>query len=107
MNLFMAVIFALSTAYASATEPVNNEKPKTISQEVSNLLQQPGFEVERDLFATVTLMVNESNELVVLEVKTLSPSVQSYIKSRLNYKKVDLATPGSEIVLPVRIVPAA
>lgn len=105
-KMFLVVaLFAMSTVLTASTNPNRDEKPTTISTQVSKLLAEPGFEVETAIDAAVTLMVNDNNELVVVSVKTNDEAVANFIKQRLNYKKVDAIQSPQTFNLPVRIVP--
>tara|TARA_R110001632_G_scaffold82136_12_gene182473 strand:- start:808 stop:1143 length:336 start_codon:yes stop_codon:yes gene_type:complete len=105
-KMFLVVaLFAMSTVLTASTNPTLDEKPTTLSTQVSKLLANPGFEVDTAIEADVTLMVNDNNELVVVSVKTEDEDIANFIKSRLNYKKVEVIQSKETFHLPVRIVP--
>lgn len=103
--LVLVALLSLSTVFATETEPTSDEKGKTVTQQVATLLSEPGFEVKKDLTAQVTLMVNKANEVVVIDVDTTEEYVAAFIKSRLNYEKLNTQKIGSQFTVPVRIVP--
>ncbi len=102
--LAMALVLATGTTFATSN-PLKIKKPTTITQEVGELLKNPAFKVTSDIAAKVTLIINDEKELVVVDVDTKDPQVESYIKSRLNYQKIASAVSGSQIVVPVRVMP--
>lgn len=80
-------------------------KPNAISQEISALLENPYFEVPNDMSITATLIVNEEGELVVLSVASDDQQVKRYVKSRLNYHKLEnKVSVGTTYTLPIRLV---
>jgi hypothetical protein len=66
-------------------------KIKPFSHEIVKLIDhpQPGYSAGKDLTANLRLMVNGENELIVLDSGTDDVLLDSYIKSKLNYKKVN------------------
>jgi len=86
INIFLAAIaflFVNNTAFAN-----NNESGNPISNEIGRLLEKPSLEIEESMDAVVTFIFNENQEIVVLSVDTNDSSIETYIKSRLNYKKL-------------------
>ena len=47
------------------------------------------MDLDYDASATIMLTVNMDNEIVVLSVDSNNKDVASFIKSRLNYQKLD------------------
>lgn len=90
--LALVVVFAFSGVLAASTEPVKKtgDEPTTVTSAVSELLKNPQLELNYDEKATVMLTINEDNEIVVLSVDSENVDVKSFIKSRLNYKKLDV-----------------
>jgi ribosomal protein L7Ae-like RNA K-turn-binding protein len=60
---------------------------------------------EVDLTAQVRFTLNNESEIVVLSVDTENDILASFVKARLNYKKVDVAgvKEGKMFTIPVRI----
>jgi hypothetical protein len=102
-SFLLAAIIATSSVLSASTEPVTKVEPNLITQEVSELLKNPSFDVEQDLLANVTLTINKNNELVVLSVDSESEQVVNYIKSRLNYHKLSADVDTQTFKIPVRI----
>lgn len=102
------VAFALlmgTTAFAASTSVATYKS--SIAQEIENLLQKHDFALEHDVMATVTFVVNEKNEIVVLNVDSKESSIIRFIRGRLNYEKLESnMTPGKEYTVPVRLLSA-
>jgi len=77
-----------------------------VREEVQLSLKKPSFKIEKELTANVTLMLNQENEMIVISVDSDDKQLESFIKSRLNYKKIDLSIKksGNLFKIPVRIV---
>lgn len=84
-----------------------NPTAKEISKQLSAILGKPDFRLtENVLVAKVRFKVNAESELVVLTVKSENELVEAYIKSRMNYRKVDVPglAKGMEYNVSVRIL---
>jgi hypothetical protein len=106
--LILAVALTFSGMLSASTEPakkIAEHSDSSVCKKVSNLLKNPSFEVENDLSATVLITVNQENELVVLSVDSDHETFESYIKSRLNYEKLDASFigKGRTFKVPVRL----
>ena len=82
-SIALALTLLTGTLVSANTEPVDPTKP--VSIEIGQLLDNPQFEVEEDISAYVSFMLNDENEIVVLNVKTDNEQVERFVKSRLNY----------------------
>jgi len=104
-SVVLALVLLAGTTLSAATEPTDAKTNKEQAiVEIAQLLKNPRFELEEDTRASVILMVNSKDELVVLSVDTENDQVESYVKSRLNYKKlVHTLEKGKEYRLPVVI----
>ncbi|GGG27828.1 hypothetical protein GCM10011344_30810 [Dokdonia pacifica] len=105
--LVAILLAAGTTVFANNTTPKVENKETNVTTQIAELLKNPEMEINEDIKAKVTFMVNDNKELVVINVDTKNESVDAFIKSRLNYKKLNTLKTGEEWVLPVRIVPAA
>ncbi|WP_034258978.1 hypothetical protein [Altibacter lentus] len=89
MKAFLvAGVLLVGTLASAASLPSEIELDPTTLQ-FEKLLKSPSFEVENDVPAMVTFMLNDESEVVVLSVETEMKVVELYVKSRLNYKKLD------------------
>ncbi len=86
-------IFAISFAtvfssYAEETPPI--EKTQNLRSEIISMLgSQAPFTIDESSKAEVVFTVTAQNEIVVLSVNSESFEFSNYVKSRLNYKKID------------------
>ena len=85
LKIFAAIVlFALGTTLHATNIDKKVEKPTSIGDQIATLLQEPDFKVNEDVEATVTFIVNNDNELVVIDVDTQDAVVETFIKNRLN-----------------------
>ncbi|QLE02073.1 hypothetical protein HX109_11090 [Galbibacter sp. BG1] len=107
IKLFLTVALMAVATTVLANE--NDPKPtnKAVSEQLSTILGTPAFKVtDKDLLARVHFMVNKDHELIVISVKAENEMVEDYIKSRMNYKKIEKNSLqlGEDYVVDVRIV---
>lgn len=102
--LLLVVAIALSSSLYANDKPTKDTS-SAISQEIGQLLKNPDFTVENDILANVKVFFNDDNEIVVLTVNSESKDIDSYIKSRLNYKELsnDVNNKNRYYIVPVRI----
>jgi len=83
----LAGLFITTTAMASVTG-LNPEA--NLRTEIVKLIDHPTADIlqGQNITANLRLMVNGENELIVLDTGTDDALLDSYIKSKLNYKKV-------------------
>lgn len=104
LAFFAATLFVVGTLSANPTE--NLEPAKKLSTQIHELLKANTFKVEEDdVTANVRFTINQNGEIVVLSVETEDELFEGFVKSRLNYKKVDLenAKEGRLYTVPVRV----
>jgi len=100
--LLVASALFIGTLISAAAEPAPVVKTK-FSHEIAKLLENPNFDME--VTTSVSFVINSEEEIVVLSVDTNNLVVERFIKSRLNYAKIesDLVY-GKEYTVPIRIV---
>jgi len=109
-SLVLVAIMAVSTV-VTATNPTSSEKSKAenvkIALEIQKFLEDPQIVVEEPIATHAMVALNGDNELVVLSVECENEEIKSYIKTRLNYKKISCNYKGSDNLfkVPVRIMP--
>ena len=98
-------LFLLVGTIASANNSVEKKGDSpTIYKEISELLQNPNFSVDENSTAIVKLFVNSEGELIVISVKTENETLEKFVKSSLNYHKLDNKIySGKEFILPVTL----
>jgi hypothetical protein len=102
----LAVAFTFSTVLSASTNPIEKAEPKTVTEAVGDLLKNPDFQLTKDVDAVVDLIINENDEMVVVSVATDSKAVETYIKDRLNYKKLSKDAIGlnRSFKIPIKLV---
>jgi hypothetical protein len=103
-SITLALVLLIGTTLAAANPIADKVNKEEASQEIAQLLKGPLFELDVDTTASVLLIINSENELVVLSVDTEDAQVERFIKNRLNYKKLKNSLEiGKEYRLPVII----
>ena len=102
--LVVAITFS-SAMSASTNSSIENAEPETLTGTISQLLKNPKVQFNKDMTAMVEVTINQDNELVVLSVDTQNKVFESFIKNRLNYKKVSKEAIGKQkhFKIPVTI----
>lgn len=104
ISAIVLTLFVSSTAMAStSTETTSKNKLRT---ELIKLLGDYELSFDQQtLTANVSFIVNDKNEVVILSVRSKDENIQSYVKSKLNYKKIDCSgiTKGKIYVMPLKI----
>ena len=86
--LFFALVLGSSQVFASNENPAS--KDQKLRNEVADLLKSPEIELEKDeISASIQFTLNNKGEIVVLTVDSEEDVVEYFVKSRLNYKKVN------------------
>ena len=97
-----AFLILVSTTISTAALAADD--PKTTSEEIASLLKNPGFDVEHDITAFVTFIINKNSEIVILSIDSEDENMKRFIKGRLNYQKVGSSEEkGKEYKVPVRM----
>ena len=100
--LLVATALLIGTLLSTAAVPTPVIKTN-FSVEIAKLLENPDF--DWDVTTSVCFVINSEREIVVLSVDTENIIVERFIKSRLNYEKINSnLTEGKEYTVPIRIV---
>ncbi|MBC3847284.1 hypothetical protein H8K90_12880 [Winogradskyella echinorum] len=102
--LVLVVAIAFSSVISASTNPIKDAEPTSISKTVGKLLENPDFQLNKDVEAIVNIFVNEKDEMVVVSVETDNKAVEKFIKNRLNYKKLSKQTTSKSFKVPVKLV---
>lgn len=91
-NIFAVVAIGLLTsfsAFAVDTEPkTTNEK---IREKIVNLIgDKISVEITKDTSVEISFMFNNKSEVVIISVDSTEDSVDTFIKSKLNYKNLNV-----------------
>jgi hypothetical protein len=101
--LVVAFVFFAMQAYANPIKP--NEQ---LRADIVDLIgpECPYDYSQNECTAEVLFTVNTNGELIVLSVESPNKSAESYLKSKLNYKKVSYnsSREGEIFLLPLRML---
>lgn len=103
-TLLVVLLFFSGQGFATETAEIN--PGKKLSIRIQELLKKNSFKVDADdLTAQVRFTINKEGELVVLSVDTDDANLEGFVKSRLNYQKVEVnqVKEGKIYVVPVRV----
>ena len=96
-------LFSTSTVFAfTETTDKNNLR----AEMVSLLGDQTSLELEsQTLKANVSFMINKKNQVVILSVDSKNKNIDTYVKSKLNYKSVNASgiTKGKIYIIPLKL----
>ena len=99
-----AMLFSTGSILATTTEL--REPTTSISAQIYEMLSDNSFsEGECNSTAQVRFTLNDEGQIVVLSVETESVDLERFVKSRLNYKKIEISNvkEGKLYTVPVRI----
>lgn len=104
-SLILVVLALLTSGSIFANEFNSTEPSNDLSTQIGILLDENSFIVEDDLTANVQFTLNDQMEIVVLTVETDNEMLESFVKSRLNYEKVESKEykVGKTYSVPIRI----
>ena len=109
ISVVVVAVALLSVGNVFAADNPRKAGPeKTLSGQIAELLNDNPFVIDKDITATVRFTLNSKKEIVVLYVDTDDKILENFVKSRLNYEKVNLpdTKEGRYYTVPVRITPA-
>ncbi|WP_405606174.1 hypothetical protein [Polaribacter sp. Asnod1-A03] len=101
-------IFAISLSTVFSMNATENDKPesKELRTEIVSFLgDNISIELEKSSTAEVSFIINNNNEIVIISVDSDIKELNSFIKTKLNYKKLDTkGTKKGEIYkMPLKI----
>lgn len=105
LSVAAALLFS-ANAFATEGKPDTKEPEVKVSAEIGDLLRSNRIELEGDeeINAFVRFTLNNEGQLVVLSVRTDSPSIESFVKAKLNYQEVKTSglQQGKTYEVPIR-----
>ena len=104
----IALVLAFSISSISFAAPTKTADPKSeLREQIIDILGDT-IEVlcENDVEADVVFTLNSKSEIVIVSVNCENGNLDGYIKSKLNYKKVDVSVlnEGKIYHMPLKIV---
>lgn len=86
-------VFAMSvTSTFANNEDKLKKKRSEVRTEVVKLLGKYDRDLNASMHTEVSFIINRKNEIVVLSVDSKNQSLVSYVKRKLNYKKIKVNT---------------
>lgn len=99
--IVLVVVAVLASAQVFANDKNTKETTEQkLRSEIVLLLDKPQIKLEGDeINANIEFILNAKGEIVILTVDSEKEAVEYYVKSRLNYKKVNsyIATTGNKV----------
>lgn len=92
MKKLIVVLVAVlaSTQIFANDKPTKNTSVEKLRNEIVVLLDKPQIELDqKEIKASIEFILNAKSEIVILTVDSEKAAVEDYVKSRLNYKKID------------------
>jgi len=102
--LAAAFLFIAGNLFANDSE--TSDPNKELAVQIGELLKDNTFVLdEEDITAKVLFTLNHKKEIVVISVDTDDEVLERFVKSRLNYKTVEIpvSKEGTMFTVPVRI----
>lgn len=107
LSLVLVAAMLLVTGNILANDSVKDNPAKKLSAQIGGLLENNYYLTTEDvnLTAQVRFTLNNEGEIVVLSVDTDNERLKSFVKGRLNYKKVNVVgvEEGKMFTIPIRI----
>ncbi|MDC8003403.1 hypothetical protein POV27_05035 [Aureisphaera galaxeae] len=104
-SIMLAMVLLVATTLSASNGLVDKKKPTTVTEEIGYLLENPSFEIKKEINTTAVVMFNEDGELVVLSVDTDNQRIERFVKSRLNYQKLsNKLDEGKKYKVPIRLI---
>lgn len=107
-TLLLALAVTFTSVISASTEKDPKATSKLVAVKVAKLLKSPKFQLEEEALTFVKFTLNDDNEIVVLSVDSEEYIIDDFIKSRLNYVKLDVKIESGAkrtFIIPVRIEP--
>ncbi|WOC40194.1 hypothetical protein [Polaribacter sp. HL-MS24] len=93
LKIIIAVVsIALLTTFSlQATEKNNSKSNNELRAKIVAVIgTKMPIHIKKESTATISFIMNTKNELVILNIDSDNEEVSSYIKNKLNYKKMDV-----------------
>ncbi|WP_405606172.1 hypothetical protein [Polaribacter sp. Asnod1-A03] len=105
-SIIAILAISLSTVFSMNATEKDNPKSKELRTEIISFLgDNISLELEETTTAEVSFIINNNNEIVIISVSSDIIELNDILKSRLNYKKVDVknALKGEIYKMPITI----
>lgn len=106
LSLVVVAAMLLATGNVLANNREIEKPDESLSSQIATMLRKNNFsEEDCNQTAQVRFTLNTKGEIVVLSVTTDFEALEKFVKTRLNYQKVDLikVEEGKIYTVPVRL----
>lgn len=105
-TVVMIFLLGFNSLISTANDKLPSKKDgfTSITQDVQKLLKSSDLVLKQTEKATVKIMINSKNEIVVLSVDTNNEQIDAFVKARLNYKKVSTKSVSEILTIPLRLL---
>ena len=107
LAILVISISSMISVSAINENPVNKNVNSELRLEIAKLLGHHNYKLnEVTIQADVSVMLNNKNELVVLSVDSDHKNIESFVTTKLNYKKITIKglAKGSIYTIPLKII---
>jgi hypothetical protein len=107
LSLVFVAAMLLTTGNILANDSVKTDPIKNLTAQIGELLANNYLtDNQVNLTAQVRFTLNNSGEIVVISVDTENKRLEFFVKSKLNYQKVEVtgSKEGKMYTVPIRIV---
>lgn len=85
------LLFVLPLLLSVNTFGINENPEKAeMRSAIVKLLGKTNFTVEKEFSTTVAFILNKKGEIVILDIECLNIEISSFIRQKLNYKKLNV-----------------
>lgn len=88
--IFAITLASVFSSHANEIKPPLKNTENLRSEIISILGNKAPFSIDQTIKAEVVFTVTDANELVVISVNSDSIEFNSYVKNKLNYKKIQI-----------------
>lgn len=106
-SIITIIAISLATTFSTtATEKTTSKTNKKLRTEIVSILgDKIPMEIKKTTKAEVSFIINDKNEIVVVSVDCESKEFNSFVKNKLNYKKINATgvKKGEIYIMPIKI----
>lgn len=97
-KLIVLVVAILASVQVFANDKTTEENSETkLRNEIVVLLDKPKIELANsEIKAKIEFILNTKGEIVILTVDSEKKEIENYVKSRLNYQRIDTSIDASK-----------
>lgn len=107
-SIIVILAISIATTFSVSANEVNPSKiTKHLRNQIVSLLgEKVSLEIEKTGTAEVSFLINNKNEIVIISVDSKLSSFNSFVKNKLNYKKINTKgiSRGEIYRMPIKIL---